>query len=253
MGFTGIGSASQPLSPNRIVAVVAVVFAIFFTGAFVVGTALQDANLNQILFRSLMIANIYGAAVFCALVPKSRWRIAALDEAFHRPAIGYLISGVLAMIASAAITLVFRSMMEQSLLRAAQDFQWSYPWLAMAFVAATAIAYLADDFADSREPPRWARWAEGAGLALLLALAAFVVVEWLNDLPNRPAHRRVPSLSFVLSMSSLIGFWIGATVPSWYRRSLHRYQRSASSPAAPIAPLTPVAPSLAPGEATTGY
>ena len=229
MGFLDVAGAPQPLSPNRIVALVGVVFTIFFTGSFVVGTVLQNADLNKILFRSLMIAGIYGAAVFCALVPKSRWRIAQADEG-HRPAMGYLLSGALAALASAGIMLVFRSIMEQSLLRAALDFQWSYPWPSMAFVAAVGVAFLADDFHGGEEPA-WGRWAEGALLAVLLAGAAFIVVEWLKDIPNRPAQRGVPNPLVVMGISAAIGLWIGATVPHWYRHSLARYRRASATAA----------------------
>jgi hypothetical protein len=81
-----------------------------------------------------MLAMTYGAAIACAIIPKQLWSLADIDEVGHRPAIGYLASGLLAMVAAGGISLLFNITLAWDVATGFHNFGLSYPWLSM-FVA----------------------------------------------------------------------------------------------------------------------
>ena len=104
----------------------------------------------------------------------------------------------------------------------------------MTFFTGACTAFLADDFAESKSVPKWARWAEGAAMAVILVFVAQVLVfpglEFRLGLVNNsqlipkwvgnevPEWFFVPPYWAVLPISAAIGFLIGFLVPHEYRR-----------------------------------
>lgn len=183
------------------------------------------------LLRVVMIVSIYSASVICAVVPKHRWRLLQLEENGSYPFFGYMISGGMAILASAAISLFFNSMiyissgqsLPDAFASAASRFAYSHPWLTVAFVAAASTAFLID-----WRRPAWlsgfpGRVVEGLSQAVLLMATGALVYWWILGLSNDPAFTgRVPELTTVIPTMAVVGFTIGFLVPTWYRASLGR-------------------------------
>jgi len=103
------------------------------------------------------------------------------------------------------------------------DLGATYPYLALAFMAAVATSFLCDDYATAPAAAPWfARWVEGLAAAVLLAGTAYFV--W-RALPGTGiAPERIPAVATLLSTAALIGLIIGAIVPTWYRSALRRHR-----------------------------
>jgi hypothetical protein len=213
LGFA-IAEAERPgVDPNRLLAVTSCVFTLFLAGGSLLGSYFQSAmSVQRLIAISLMIATLYGAATFCAMLPKHCWAFADVRRVGRRPALGYAASGLLALAAAAAISALFNIVIEWSVPQGLARFALSYPWLTMSVVAAVLLALFCDDAA----PPAWLRWAEGGAVAAALALASILVVGWLHDIGVPP--ERVPAWQFAALLNGAIGLLLGATVPHWHRQ-----------------------------------
>lgn len=235
LGLPEQETVGQLLPPDRVVAVLSMVFLALFFGATLLAKLDPKSALptNRAFLMASMVATIYGVAIMGAILPKHRWHF-ALPGPQGRPVSAYLLSGVLSVAGAALVTLLFkvamcfdpRSAMFFDVQRALRDFAISYPWLAMTFVATVLLASLCDDY-FGRSVPGWLRWAEGAAAAAILAVTAVFVHSWLADIP-RPDDRPLPSLKRALVFSAMVGFILGAWVPHWYRKA-----RSAPAAATP--------------------
>jgi len=110
------------------------------------------------------------------------------------------------------------------------DLRCTYPYFALAFMAAAATSFLCDDYATTpADAPWFTRWLEGLAAAGLLAGTAYLVWQALPNTPISPD--RIPRLVSLLPAAALIGLIIGATVPTWYRTALCRRQATRSGAA----------------------
>jgi hypothetical protein len=110
-----------------------------------------------------------------------------------------------------------------SFLTAFRDLGYTYPYLALAFMAAVMTSFLCDNYAiEPATAPRFARWVEGLAAAGVLAGTAYFVWRALPATGIDP--RSIPALLMLLSTAGLIGLIIGSMVPTWYRSALRRHQ-----------------------------
>jgi hypothetical protein len=165
-----------------------------------------------------MVATIYGVSAFCAVFPK-RWPFANAVATQGRPASGYLLSGVLAVVAAFFISLLFRGIYYFDFVRAFQEFEWTYPYFLMSFALAIVLAWLADDFIDKANEPEWLNWVEGLAAAVCMAGTAYLVHMWLTRLPYYPPPG-VPPLTQLLVTGAGAGFVMGTLIPKFYRKSV---------------------------------
>jgi hypothetical protein len=216
MGFSDFADAHYPLNVNQVVTVGVAVFLAVVFGTLLIKS--QSARIGEMLFTAGMVATIYATAVVASIYPKTIWDFANIQKSVQRPVAAYLVSGVMAVCLAFLVSLTFKFLMKGDFLSALLDYRVSYPWFLLTFVASGVTSFLADDFAGrSGDEPRWARWAEGAVAAAALAATALVVHRMLGE-AGMPGER-VPPLQALISMCAVIGFVIGALVPSWYRNA----------------------------------
>jgi hypothetical protein len=238
IGFLDLDAAVGGVDPNKIVAAAAMVFVILVTGILLTSKVFGDesVDIRRSLMIGTMVAVIYGAAIVCALLPKSTWEFANYAKVGGRPFAGYAVTAVLAGMAAAIVSVAFKTIILMNFRNAALDLQWTYPWLGLSAVAAATLAYLADDYQPSGQmAPMWARWAEGAAAAAILMATSVLSHELLSAVagdPEYPPNRPVPPLALVMAVTAAIGFALGSTIPHWYRSSTGR--RSAEPSPAPI-------------------
>lgn len=221
MGFKSTNQVGQMLSPNQVVAVVAMVFGVILIAVTLTGSQIPDVQ--RAFFMSIMVATIYGTAIVCAVLLKGQWP----GDDGERPVLGYLASGIVALGMAALVSVAFKSLLLLSFFDALTDLRFTYPYLALAFMAAAATAFLCDDFAAAPEDaPRSTRWLEGIGAALVLSGTAYFVWLALVNVHGGPDAPRVPTLERFLPTTAMIGLIIGSTVPTWYRNALRRQQQN---------------------------
>ncbi len=229
VGFVIATERSAVLDINRFVSIISCIFFVFLGGGALLGSFLhQQMPIQRLIGISLMLATTYGAAVACAIIPKQLWSLADIREVGHRPAIGYVASGVFALLAAGGISLLFNIILEWDVMRGFQHFFMSYPWLSMSFLAACFLAFLCDDRATQAAPePVWLRWLEAGGMAVVLMAGGMLVRQWLSQIPDLPPAR-IPDPRFLLPIECALGLLLGGTVPYWYRRTALRPLQAAN-------------------------
>jgi hypothetical protein len=220
MGFDSAHQIGETLNPNQVVTLVAMLFSVLLIALTVVGSHMQlgaRMGIQRAFMISIMVATIYGAAVVAAVLLKARWPRTGAE----RPVLGYLAAGAAAIARGAVRSVIFKSLLFGSFYEALFDLRYTYPYLALAFMAAVTTSFLCDDYAMApAAAPRIARWLEGLAAAGVLAAIAYFVWHALPGTKIEPS--RIPPLSMLLSTASLIGLIIGCMVPTWYRRAIRR-------------------------------
>jgi len=186
----------------------------------------EQENIEQLLIRVIMIVSIYCAAVVCALFPKQIWPLFKYTEQSSYPALGYLLSGLMAAASSITISLTFKTLL-YSLNKDIHGFSapvsiaWSsftnssYPWTLMSFVSAILIAFLADWKLNKSRNATIRRVVDAFIQSVIMMLTVTLVHWWLTDI----AAEHIPPYEKLLIMSAVIGTVIGFIVPEWYRQS----------------------------------
>jgi hypothetical protein len=216
MGFASAHEIGETLNPNQVVTLVAMLFSVLLIALTLVGSQMQ---IQRAFFISIMVATIYGGAVVAAVLLKGRWP-RTTDE---RPVLGYLAAGATAVTSAAFLSVIFKSLLFMSFYRALLDLGYTYPYFALAFMAAVATSFLCDDYATTpADAPRLTRWLEGLAAAGVLAGTAYFVLQALPGTGIEP--ERIPRPVVFLPTAAVIGLIIGATVPTWYRTALCRRQ-----------------------------
>jgi hypothetical protein len=222
MGFEGAHQIGETLNPNQMVTLIAMLFSVLLIALTVVGSHMElgaEMEIQRAFIISIMVATIYGAAVVVALVLKGQWPRTGEE----RPVLGYLAAGATAIGSGAILSVIFKSLLFMSFLTAFRDLGYTYPYLALAFMAAVTTSFLCDNYAiEPAAAPRFARWVEGLAAAGVLAGTAYFVWRALPATGIDPD--RIPALLMLLSTAGLIGLIIGSMVPTWYRSALRRRQ-----------------------------
>ena len=184
---------------------------------------------EETLLMITMIVSIYSVAVMCAVYPKDSWALFQKKRKKFFPAIGYLLSGIAAVVMGIPISLIFKTLIyskgDPNLIVAAsiawdQFVSVSYPWMFMAFATAIITAFIIDFEPPEKLPAKWTRWLEAAMQAAATALASLLVHWWLGE--SAPIWYRV------LIVSATVGFVLGFIVPTWYRRAQMADQTASS-------------------------
>ena len=240
MGFLDVEKGpGVGLSVNQTVMLFGLLLALVL-GNFIVFSP-PNADRERILLMITMIASTYVAAVICVVVPKQRWTLFQYTQTGVYPTAGYLLSGVMAVNASAVISLFFKTLIFVSSPKidgfsSAFPKAWnqftsdSYPWLTMAFVTAVSTAFLI----DWRHPPWFPsglkRIANGVFQAAFLMASGSLVHWWLSGLSASGAFGgQVPDMGSVLRITAVVGFTLGFVVPTWYRESSEKSVRDAAA------------------------
>jgi len=212
LGFESFEETATKLDPNKILTVLCVVFLILLSGiALIKGRG----ELTGALYIASMVTVIYGAAVVCALAPKLGWRHADVAELGDRPVWSYLLSGALGVGSAIVVSIVFKSF-NVGFLAALGNIRFTWPWYVLTFCVAATLALFCDNWGGrSTREPRWGRYAEGLGLGVLLSGAFLLTQALFREIPDLDPDR-IPKIH-VIPVIFLIGFFLGAFVPSWYR------------------------------------
>ncbi|NQU56959.1 MAG: tellurite resistance TerB family protein, partial [Rhodospirillales bacterium] len=213
----------------------------------------QGANLNY-FFPAILMTSIYISAVFAALIPKAVWKFENNSNTLERPVAAYLASGFIAVIFGALLSFSLRYLKNalaplsfdktlssgQKLLEGTMvsswenaqlvfmDLSWSHPYFLQSFVIAITIAFLADTYSRrNSEAPQNARWMDGVLTSILMMIASTITYYWMEGVTidgqllikgTRDAHHQDQwALSLFVLKGAIIGFLIGALVPSWFR------------------------------------
>jgi hypothetical protein len=200
-----------------------------------------DVITRRLSIGLLVAVNHCVAAAF-AILPKQLWAFANRDGGGERPVLAYVLSGLLTLTVVLALSAVVYSIRlglphAETLL----PFGAQCKWLALSTVLAVLLAFACDNYVTEAQAPRWLRWAESVSIAGGMALVGYVVVTWLAaDLAatgwRTPAQPWLP-----VALSAVIGALFGATIPHWYRQTVHKVMQP---PSANLAPLPVVVPGL---------
>jgi len=215
LGFPEFEPHLGRMSADRLILASFVVAVIFLAVFAFLGS--ERVAIQRWVLITAMVATIYGVSAFCAIFPK-RWPFANALETRGRPASGYLLSGVLAVIAAFFISLLFRGIYHFDFVKAFQAFEWTYPYFLMSFTLAIVLAWLADDGIEQSKEPEWLSWVEGLVAAICMAGTAYLVHTWLTRLPYYPPPG-VPPLAQLLVTGAGAGFVMGTLIPQFYRKS----------------------------------
>jgi hypothetical protein len=128
-----------------------------------------------------------------------------------------------------------------SVTKAVADVAETWPWALLTFAFTFVTAFMIDDVPSAALPTSRLRWVEGSvGAAVLTAVATAVHALLRQTMQSRPA----PDLVLVLVLVAVIGFAIGALVPTWYRTAPRQlvdapsdYGGGAMTATGPAAPL----------------
>jgi hypothetical protein len=168
----------------------------------------------------LLVAVNHSIAAAFALLPKQVWNFADIRCARERPVLGYVISGLCALTVTLPILYGFYLVRVHWFPDSGpiMPFAGQSKWLLLSTVLAVALAYACDDFIGAKREPGWLRWAEGAGLAALMAFTGLLVVNWLqSDQAALHLNEARPRLWTPVLLSASIGALFGTTIPHWYR------------------------------------
>ncbi len=221
MGFSVKPDGMEPLTADQVVTLGVVIFLIFISGVLFINFLTgKEERIGRVIFIAFMVSTIYGLSIVAGIYPKTAWRFADIKQTGSRPMISYLLSGVIAVCFAFLVSLTFKYVYFSSFVRALGDMKWSYPWFLMSAVLAVNIAFISDNYAKENvsEPP-WLRWVEGVLSGIIMAGTAWVVRTMLFQIKNMPEYKieQIPPEVFLFPISISIGFFIGVTVPHWYR------------------------------------
>jgi hypothetical protein len=207
----------------------------------------ERMELGKAVAIGLFVALNHSLAAAFALLPKQLWSFADIRAAGERPILAYVISGACALTVALPVSYGFFLLRQHVNIDSGpiMPFAGQCKWLLMSTVLSVALAFACDDFAASDHEPAELRWIESAGLAALMALTGWVVVNWMA--PDQAALHpdgAAPSLTVAIVLSASIGALFGFTIPHWYRGTVRRVKAAATSLLPPS--VTP-APELAAG------
>jgi tellurite resistance protein len=236
MGFNQDAVRPRGITLNQLISVMLLVTGCFF--AISVFEAFYKSYLGYavlgfkgIAFQTVLMSASFGGAVVSSLYPKARWDFANREAVGTRPVIGYLLSGLLAIILGYLTMVAVRYsynlfnglQMGDNWIKVHNDLSWSYPYLFQSFTIGVVTAFLADNYSlIEGTKPRWLRWADGGVLLLAAAAASVVTYYWMESSflfegTKLKQYRGQISLPFFILKGAAVGFIIGVLVPHWYR------------------------------------
>jgi hypothetical protein len=218
LGFPDVEEDERIVDPDRIIAVSFAIFIILLGSISLLGGRPKGPP-HEVLIRSMMVASIYGAAIFCTLLFKpgpGKAGSAAAKMADSRPVRMYLLAGLLSALAAWVIATAFKTLLFQDFSKAVGDLRFSWPWVFIPFTLAVALSALCDDNIDKKEDAKWLTWIEAAIVAVVMPLTAAFVWYLLVERGVNPNN--APKLPLLVAISGIIGLVAGFFIPSHYRK-----------------------------------
>ena len=215
-GFQDLESDWQRLTANQIAGLVLGV-AIYMLAFFMVLGVGSLQSVGENIKWAVTIAIIIGAAVGCAILPKSTFPgFAKRDRAGRRPILFYMIASLVAAAFWFAVHFVRHSLEGQyGFAEIPNQVLASVPWVLMPVAIAFTTTWMADNVPGRLVPKACQSWLEAIVMALVLAAIMYVVQRWLMEIGDpRADPARLP---FLLGGAGGIGFIIGYFVPALYR------------------------------------
>jgi hypothetical protein len=208
------------LTLNHMMALFGMV-AVIVLGAFMFLGTPPGVSFEVLLTRIVMISVIYSVATVCAVSPKERWSFARRDPHSVRPIAFYFAAGILAALASLALSFLYNLAIFRNLPITWGQALLNYPWCLSSFTAAFLMAWMTDDTPTALLTRARLRWVEGLAGAGALAITVSLVFPWLDAVALSRHTVPAPRLPFpaALAMSCAIGFMIGYLIPTWYREA----------------------------------
>jgi len=244
LGFGDLDFRSRGLSANQMVLILASLFASFLVISFI-GRLISDhqPTMSSILSQSLLMMMTYGAAVSCALALKSKPVFSYNELTSQRPWLGYVLSGMLAILTWAIVAWSYRyiELMISTPIgsdRAAiaglvkevlEHLEWSYPYMLQSFVIAVGLSFLVDRRVPSdKNLIAKMKVMDTRLLTILMMFISLVVYQWMygiflfEDLQTKTRTIRPEKFTWMAQVSfmlehAIIGAIIGFLVPNWYR------------------------------------
>ncbi len=217
LGFTIRCPNRIRISPNLLVLNGIGVVSLFL--AATVLAAGSGLRIGPVLVIGCLVAVNHSIAAIAAVVPKQLWGFADIRSSVERPILAYVVSAVCTFTICFPLSLGFW-LLRPHLSLPEIPFSAQCKWLLLPVVTAAVLAFECDDHIAERKAPAWLRWVEGAALAVIMAIAGFVVVRWIYEaLGTGPIPPRV-LLPILLAAS--MGFLFGATIPTGYRNTLRQ-------------------------------
>ncbi len=171
-------------------------------------------TIGQALIIGCLVAINHSIAAVAAMVPKQLWGFANIRDANERPIAAYAVSALCTF--TICLPLMFGFwLLRPELSLPPISFSAQCKWLLLPVAMAAALAFECDDYVAANKVPVWLQWVEGAALAVIMAFAGFLAVQWIFQALNTPIPPRV---LFPILLSASMGFLFGATIPSGYRR-----------------------------------
>jgi hypothetical protein len=170
--------------------------------------------IGQALVIGCLLAVNHSIAAVAAMLPKQLWGFANIRDASERPIAAYAVSALCTF--TICLPLMFGFwLLRPELSLPPISFSAQCKWLLLPVAMAAALAFECDDYVAVNKVPAWLQWIEGAALAVIMAFAGFLAVQWVYQALNTLIPPRV---LFPILLSASIGFLFGMTIPSWYRR-----------------------------------
>jgi hypothetical protein len=250
----------EPVSWNQIVLLFLIFCGVLFTVVLGAGAATGGANAAHsggtaaplpTPLMIAMVALVQCVAVWCALYPKGRWKMAewhAVDGIHYerdRPWPAYLTSGVVAAVIGLCISVVFH-ILARGRLTGAMDALHKWGWAVTTFATGAVTAYLADN-----SESRWPRWMESLLQAGVGVLAAGASVSILLDGGVIATERALYMVCTAILTTGTISALIGYCVPTWYR-TRPRLGNLSAPPERELAPILAAHPANRPAKGATG-
>lgn len=215
------------LSINQITTLMVFVFAIAGT-VFVLGSE-YIANPKTSMFFGLMVGIIFTVSTACVTYTKCKWSIAKPEENGTRPTLYYLLVGLLAVVLTIPVTVIFKTVFDMNITQHASianifSIAWEnvvdnkWPYKIVVFVSAFSLAWLIDN--KPYEKLKTYQWqiVEGSINAIAILCATLLAKWMINDF--KPLDFENGSILVTLARNTMIGFLIGFLVPNWFRKAV---------------------------------
>ncbi len=259
LGFGDMDFQARNLSANQMVLILASMFGAFFALSFLFNrvSGSSPASIPDVISNSLLMMMTYGAAVTCSLVIKNRPVFSYNELTSQRPWLGYVLSGLLAILTWLVVAWSFRYielMLTESVRipikpsvhdgesgevsiksillvrKVLESLEWSYPYALQSFVIAIGLSFLVDRRvpSDKRLIAKM-KVKDTMYLTFSMMLISIGIYQWMygiflfEGISTKEAkyikdYHTVWTAQLAFTLEhGIIGAVIGFLVPHWYR------------------------------------